>query len=86
MYKSTNFIACIGDNVRAFFICQTFANFFGIMLDIPLDIVLSYTVHYCGALRSFRSFQLWKSVVSSTLSCGSEGFLSGAEGFEMRAF
>jgi hypothetical protein len=76
----------MGNIVRAFSISQTFPNLFTFPLDIPLDIVLSYTVHYCGALRSFHGLQLWKSVVSSTLSCGSGGFLSGAESAEIKAF
>ena len=79
-------MAYIRNKVCAFFICQIFAKIFRIMLDIPLAIVLSYTVHYCGALRSFRSFLLWKGVVSPTLSCGWDRFLSGAESFEKKYF
>ena len=63
-----------------------FVKIFKILLDVPLDIVLSYTVHYCGALRSFCGKLLWKGAVSPTLSCGWDRFLSGTEYFEIKVF
>ena len=49
-------------------------------LDVLVDNVLSYRVHYCGALRSFCNFLLWKDAVSPTLSCGWESFWEEIEG------